>query len=159
VEYGFDRWELRNIQQPLLNINFEMLMDAKRLLPVFAFEFRKPGAFIKKIVVGNIQATQRLLKRLRINIFQPLTIWLLFHVSHHSGSISVRQPLLFGAFVDGKKINSFSQESIVDEPTRSKMLREQHFLGFVRVKPEFERFIDYHVLHLNYFICNVNNYF
>lgn len=159
MKYGFDRRKLRDTQQPLFNINLKMLGDSERLFTMFGLELREMRSLIEKIMVSNVQSAQRLLKRLRIHIFQPLSLWLPFHVRHHLGSISVRQPLLFGAFIGGIEINSCSQESIVDEPTRSKMPCKQGFLSFIRVKSKTICLIDDHALHFTRLFCKSQELF
>lgn len=147
MKYDLNALTFRDIKSIIFNI--KSLWNSKGLFVLFLFEVRKFGTFVKEIVIGYIEITQRLLKRLSINLSKPVRFALVFKLSKCKGCIMVRQALLVIALIGSIIVNALSEEIVIYKSNATKMFFKNLALYSIRIYSEFEGFIDFHTYNYN----------
>lgn len=138
MQDNLDPANFRNVQ--LATINLETLREPAGLLTVLLFEVRKLSSLVKKVAIGGIKVAKCLLRSLRIHIFEPVVISLLFEFGKLQGSIVVGQAL--AGFDVG--INAPTKEVVVHKAATAKLLRQLVSLLAIRVNPILVSAFDIH---------------
>lgn len=138
MQDNLDPANFRNVQ--LATFNLETLRKPAGLLTVLLFEVWEFSLLIKEVAIGGIEVAKCLLRSLRIHIFEPVVISLLFEFGKLQGSIVVGQSL--AGF--GVGINALTKEVVVDKATTAKLLRQFALLLDIWVNPVLVSTFDIH---------------
>lgn len=138
VQDNLDPTDFGNVQ--LVTVNLETLREPAGLLTVLLFEVREFSPLIKEVAIGGIEVAKCLLRSLRIHIFEPVVISLLFEFGKLQGSTVVGQAL--AGF--GVGINALTKEVVVHKAATAKLLRQLVLLLIIRVNPVLVSAFDIH---------------
>ena len=137
-----------------------MLGNGKRLFSIFLFKVWKFKTISKKVIIRSIQTTQGLLKGLRVRLFEPNSIGLLFKFGQHLCCIVIAKTLFFMSLVRNIVVYSLTEKVIVNKAGLTKTGRKSFLLFYCWIQAILERFVYgfKHIYNIYRYHVNVKDY-
>jgi len=128
------------------------LRNGKGLLVTLLLELGKRGAFVKEVIIRNVQVAKSLLQRLGINLLEPFKFR--FQLCQCASIIKVIKPFLRSVLIGSIEVNPLSEEVVVDKTRATKFISEILPLFLIGVYSVFECLMYYHGYNYSIFLIN-----